>query len=89
MKKINWKFFNIALWSELILAYLLPFKKINEFHSQIGFPFPFISVYDTALGVNPFSSMYLNPAIFLLDGMIVYLIISYAVIVFTHIRKKR
>lgn len=76
MKKINWKILNSAFWIELILSYFLPFKVVENFQYKIGFPIPFISVYDTAIGVNPFSSMYLNPVGLLLNAVIIYLIIS-------------
>ena len=62
MKKINWKIFNLALWLEVIISYVVPFKVIDNFEYEVGFPIPFISVYDTAIGVSPLMSMYLNPS---------------------------
>ena len=77
MKKINWRILNIALWIEILLSYVLPFKVIDNFEYKVGFPIPFLSVYDTAMGVNPFISMNLNPFGFLLNGFIIYLIIVF------------
>ncbi|MEG0353268.1 MAG: hypothetical protein RR586_08395 [Cellulosilyticaceae bacterium] len=75
MKKINWKIFNIALCVEVLLAYILPFKVINNFEFKVGFPISFISVYDTAINHNPMMSMHLNPVALLINGVIIYFII--------------
>ena len=75
MKKINWKVFNIALWIELFLAYILPFRVINNFEFKVGFPISFISVYDTKISHNPMMSMYLNPVALLIDVVIIYFVI--------------
>lgn len=76
MRKINWKIFNLALWIEIALSLLLPFKVTDGFRYQIGFPTPFISVYAAGFGINPLMSMHLNPLGFVFDGIIIYLIIS-------------
>lgn len=76
MKKINWKILNLAFWIEIILAYVLPFKVVDNFQYKIGYPIPFISVYNMKIGVNPLMSMNLNPLGLLLNGVIIYLIIS-------------
>ncbi|MEG0854687.1 MAG: hypothetical protein RSF82_12480 [Angelakisella sp.] len=82
MKKINWKLLNLALWVEVILSYLLPFKTVNNFEYKVGFPVPFLSVYDTAIGVNPMMSMHLNPLGLLFNAVIIYLIISFCIRVY-------
>ncbi|NCC15536.1 MAG: hypothetical protein EOM28_04190 [Clostridia bacterium] len=79
MKKINWRIFNLALWIEIFLSYLLPFKVIDDFEYKIGFPIPFISIYDSVIGINPFTSMSVNPFGFLLDGFIISFIIMFIV----------
>lgn len=79
MKKINWKIFNVALWIEVLLSYVLPFKVIDNFEYRIGFPIPFISIYDTEIGINPFISMALNPLEFFLNGFIIYFIMMFIV----------
>ncbi|MCI8659432.1 MAG: hypothetical protein HFG54_04150 [Lachnospiraceae bacterium] len=75
MKKINWKIFHLALWTEIVLAYFLPFRIRNNFEYQAGFPMSFICVYDTKLGKNLFMSMHVNPIGLLFDILIIYLII--------------
>lgn len=75
MKKVNWKIFNIAMWVEVVLSYVLPFKVIDNFEFKVGFPISFISVYDTAINHNPMMSMNLNPVAFLVNGVIIYCII--------------
>lgn len=79
MKKINWKILNTALWIEVVATYLLPFKGVDNFQYKAGFPIPFISVYDTAIGVNPLMSMHLNPIALFANAIILYLIISFCV----------
>lgn len=76
MKNINWKILNLAFWIEIFLSYLLPFKIIDNFQYKVGFPIPFITIYNTAIRVNPLMSMQLNPLALLLNAMIIYLIIS-------------
>ena len=76
MKNINWKILNLAFWIEIVLSYLLPFKIIDNFQYKVGFPIPFITIYNTAIRVNLLMSMQLNPLALLLNAMIIYLIIS-------------
>ena len=76
MKNINWKILNLAFWIEIVLSYLLPFKIIDNFQYKVGFPIPFITIYDTAIRVTPLMSMQLNPLGLLLNAMIIYFIIS-------------
>ncbi len=78
MKKINWRIVNIAFWTEVLLSYVLPFRVIDNFEYKVGFPIPFLSVYDSVIGINPLISMRLNPLGFLLNGAIIYLIIVFA-----------
>lgn len=76
MKKINWRVFNIAVWTEIVLAYVLPFRVLhNGFEFQVGFPFSFLSVFDTQIGSNPLSSMAVNPFVFLLNAFAIYFVI--------------
>lgn len=76
MKKINWKILNLSFWIEMLLAYFLPFEVKDNFSYQVGFPMPFLSIYDTKLGISPVASMHLNPIGLLVDGVIIYLIIT-------------
>lgn len=86
MKKINWKIFNAALWFEIVLAYLLPFKTEDNFCYDVGYPFPFLSVYDTKLGVSPFASMSVNPVSLLGNVVIFYFIIVLALKLYHKLR---
>lgn len=76
MRKINWKILNLALWIEVILSYLLPFKVTDNLSYQVGSPVPFITVYAAELHINPFMSMHLNPIGLLFNAIIMYLILS-------------
>lgn len=75
MKKMNWKIWNLALWTEIILTYFLPFKVTDNFQYQAGFPMAFLSVWDTEPSKTLFLSMHLNPLGLLADVGIIYLFI--------------
>lgn len=77
MKRINWKLLNIALWIEVILAYFLPYKVIDEFQLEVGYPIPFLSVYYTSRDVSPMMSTALNPLVFLADGILIYFVLVF------------
>lgn len=79
MEKINWKILNAAFWIEIVLSYLLPFKVTDAFQYQVGFPIPFITLYDAKLNTNLFTSMHLNPISLLVDGIVIYVIISFCI----------
>ena len=89
MKKINWNILNIALWCEVLLAYLLPFNIVNDFEYQVGFPLSFLSVYDTKIGVNPFSSMHVNPIPFILNVFVIYFVILMVIKVYQKLKANK
>lgn len=86
MKKINWNLFHLALWAEILLSYLLPYHLVAEGQRQIGFPFPFLKIYDTASGITPMLSTHLNPLSFLLNAALLYLLFTLAITVFRSIK---
>lgn len=77
LNKIDWKIFNISLWIELLLAYILPYKNVDDFEFQVGFPLNFLSVYNSKLGTSPLNSMYVNPFIFLINCFIIYFVLIF------------
>lgn len=77
MKKINWKIVNIALWSEIIFAYVLPFKIVDNFKYSVGFPISFLTIYNDSIAINPMMSMLLNPINFLINIVILYFLIKF------------
>lgn len=77
LNKIDWKIFNISLWIELLLAYILPYKNVDDFEYQVGFPLNFLSVYNSKLGTSPLNSMYVNPFIFLINCFIIYFVLIF------------
>lgn len=87
MKKINWKILNFAVYFELLLSYFLPFKIVNEYECQIGFPFPFLTVYDKPIiHINPYLSMHLNEWTLLLNIVIIYFVTVLIIKLFKKIR---
>lgn len=89
MKTINWKLLNLSFWLEIGLSYVLPFKTTDNFQYEIGFPIPFLSIHDTAIGVNPLMSMGLNPLSLLLNGIIIYLILSFSTKIYQKLKHKQ
>lgn len=79
MEKINWKIVNASFWIEIVLSYLLPFQVKDTFQYQVGFPVPFMTLYDAKFGVNLFTSTHLNPVSLLFDGIVIYVIISFCI----------
>ncbi len=89
MKKFSLKILNLALWVELALSYILPFTITDDFHYQVGFPLPFITVYNKAIGVNPLVSMHLNPLLFLINVLLIYCVIFICVNFYKKIKIKK
>ena len=88
-KKMNWKILNLALWIEIILSYLLPFKITDSSRYQVGFPIPFIFVNATGLSISPFMSMHFNPLGLIFNGIIIYLLIIFCIKGYQILIKKR
>lgn len=77
LKKLDLKILNLAMWITLILAYMFPFKYVDGFETQMGFPFSFISIYDVALGSSPFNSMGVSIGHLMLNITLIYLVLYY------------
>ena len=89
MKKISWKVLNFAVYFELLLSYFLPFKIVNKSEYQVGFPFPFLTVYDKAIiHINPYQSMLLNGWILLLNLVIIYFVTVLIIKLYKKIRNE-
>lgn len=75
IKSINWKIINFAFYFELVVMYFLPFKAVDEHQYQVGFPFPFLTIYDRPItSVNLYSSLLLNIVALIVDIVIIYLV---------------
>lgn len=77
LKKLNLKLLNLATWITLILVYVLPFKYVDGFETQMGFLFLFISIYDVALGSSPLNSMGVSIGHRMLNITLIYLALYY------------
>lgn len=89
MNKINWKIVNIALWSEIILAYILPFKIVDNFKYNVGFPISFLTIYNNSIAINPMMSMSFNPINFLINIVILYYFIKFVLKYYCKIKHKK
>lgn len=89
MRKINWKIVNCAFWVEILLSYVLPFRVVDNIRYEIGFPIRFMTVYNTEIGVTPLLSTHFNPVGFLVNGIILYFIISALVSAFRKWKQRR
>lgn len=87
LKYINWKLLNTAFWVEIILSYVLPFKVVDNFEYKVGFPVPFLSLYDEKFSVNPLLSMFLNPLGLLFNVVFIYFALSLIVSVYHKIKR--
>lgn len=75
IKKINWKALNFAVYFEILTSYFLPFKIIDEYKYQVGFPFLFLTVYDKPIiHANLFSSIHINEFRLAINLVIIYFV---------------
>lgn len=89
MKIINWKILNFAVYFELLMSYFLPFRIVDEYKYQVGFPFPFLTVYDKPIiHVNPYLSMQLNGLSLLLNLIIIYVTTALIIKLYKKIRNR-
>lgn len=66
---------NLALWIEIILSYVLPFKVVDNFQYKVGTPISYITVYNNGINISPLMSIHLNPLGLLMNVIIIYLFI--------------
>ncbi len=79
MKKVDWKLLNLACWVEAALCFLLPLQVTGHgFTHQAGFPFPFLSLYNTQWGWNLLQSVHVNPLWLVADVVLLYVAGKYA-----------
>ena len=74
-KRVNWRVLNFAVYFEILMSYFLPFKVVDEFQYQVGFPCPFLTIYEKPIiHVNPYLSMGLNIVNLAADIVIIYFV---------------
>lgn len=86
-KKIDLKLLNLAAWITLLLAYVLPFKYVDGFETQIGIPFSFISIHDVALGSSPLNSMGVSIGHLGLNIIVIYFVLHWVNKLRNHMKK--
>ncbi|MDE6847699.1 MAG: hypothetical protein K2J99_18275 [Lachnospiraceae bacterium] len=75
VQQINWKALNFSVYFEILASYFLPFKIVDDYKYQVGFPFPFLTVYDKPIiHANPFLSMHLNELSLAINLVIIYFV---------------
>ncbi len=90
IKKINWKALNFSVYFEILIAYFLPFRIIDEYKYQVGFPFPFLTVYDKPIiHVNPFLTMHLNTFKLAINLVIIYFVTILLLRLFKKIKRRK
>lgn len=73
LKRIDWKLVNFAVYVEIIISYFLPYKIVDECIYKVGFPIPFLEVYEKPIiHINPFLSMHLNYFSLIANIVIIY-----------------
>ncbi|MBO5474837.1 MAG: hypothetical protein J6A08_13790 [Lachnospiraceae bacterium] len=85
IRKINWKILIFSFYFEIVISYFLPFKITDEYKYQVGFPFPFLTIYNKPIiHANPFLSMHLNEFSLAINLVIIY----FATILLLNLYKK-
>ena len=74
--KVNFKLLNISAWLVIISTYILPSQNFGGFTTKFGYPFSFLTVYDTPLKHTLLSSCYINIFGLALDIMVFYFTIT-------------
>jgi len=75
--KFNKKFFNWSAWITLIISYVLPYQSTDGFAANFGYPFSFLTVYNTPINTSLLRSESLNLPAFAINILIIYFIISF------------
>jgi hypothetical protein len=75
--KFNKKFFNWSAWITLIISYVLPYQSTDGFAASFGYPFSFLTVYNTPINTSLLRSESLNLPAFAINILIIYFIISF------------
>ncbi len=71
-RQINWKALNFSVYFEILISYFMPFK-VDEYEYQVGFPFPFLTIYDKPIiHANLFSTMLIDEFRLAINLLIVY-----------------
>lgn len=74
-EQINWKAINLSAWIVIIVAYVYPFRFIDN-GARVGFPISFLTVYDKKeWNSNLLVSFDIDLGSLILDIAIVYLVI--------------
>ncbi len=74
IKQINWKVLNFSVYFEILISYFMPFK-VDEYEYQVGFPLPFLTVYDKPIiHANLFSTIHINGFRLAINLLIVYFV---------------
>ncbi|MNW25389.1 hypothetical protein D3C74_21300 [compost metagenome] len=86
-KQLDWKAMNISAWFVLIITYIYLIRFVEDKLDVIGFPFPFLTVYDKELGPSLFSSFHIDLGSLILNIAIVYLVITLLSRLYTRYKK--
>lgn len=74
-QKINWKVIHFSVYFEILISYFMPFQRIDEFQYRVGFPFPFLSIYDKPIiHRNLFLSVHIDGLRLVANLAVVYLV---------------
>ncbi len=76
--KFNTKILNWAAWFTLLLTYVLPYQSTDGFATTFGYPFPFITMYNTSESTSLLKSSYLNVFPLAIDILIIYFVFNFA-----------
>ncbi len=86
-KQLDWKAMNLSAWFVLIITYVYPIRFVEDKPDVIGFPFPFLTVYDKGLGSSLFGSFHIDLGSLILNIAIVYLVVTLLYRLYTRYKK--
>ena len=79
-KMFRWNIFYLSIIIEVLLSYLLPFRRFDEVRAGVGFPLSFITLRNTSeLALNPMMSMHLNPLSLIINISLIYIAIYFVI----------
>ncbi|MEC0238208.1 hypothetical protein P4H71_28240 [Paenibacillus kribbensis] len=85
-EKINWKVMNLSAWIVIIVAYVYPFRFVDNV-TKVGFPISFLTVYGKEWRTNLLMSFDIDLGRLIINIAIVYLVITVLVRIYKRYKK--
>lgn len=80
--KFNVKLLNISAWLVVLLTYLLPTFKYEQYEVKFGYPIPFLTIYNKEIQKTLLTSFNLNLIALIFDILLIYFILKFIIKVY-------